>query len=219
MDKRILLVLVIVMIILLALPVLAKPKNTPPGQQRLQQPTAATPDPSTPTATPITTPTTAVQEAGTDWEMIGAIVGIIAVIGALVGWYISKKRKSKTSDYLNNINVTYTQYKSDTSKCEANLYLLKGRIEKDFTSGKIDEQALDFLHRRIEKYLKNVRRGIVEDMDLSPEARKEMNEMLKDGKITEEEYDSFIQSKNISEKDRKKMKKHLSKWKHKDGVR
>lgn len=206
--------LVILLIILLAAPVLAKPK-TPPGQQKFQQPTTTTTPTTTDPAT-TTTPTTTTQEAGTNWEMIGAIVGIIAVAGALVGWYISKKKKSKTSDYLNNINVTYTQYKSDTSKCEANLYLLKERIEKDFTSGKIDDQALDFLHRRIEKYLKNVRLGIVEDLDLSPEARKEISEMLKDGKISEEEYNSFTKSKNISDKDRKKMEKHLSKWKRKD---
>lgn len=236
MKKKLVLGLIILLIaILLIVPVLAKPKTTPPGHAKAAAPTAAT-LPSTPTSavdpvpvspvnepvvptiiqiTPAATNATAAAE-GTDWEKVGAIVGILAIIGAVIGWYVTKKRRSKSSGYLKNINETFNEFKSDTTKCEANLYLLKEKIEKDFTDGKIDEQSLQLLHGRIEKYLKNVRMGIVDGLDVSPDAKKELAKMLKDGKISEEEYDAFVKSKSLSEKDKNLLTKHIAKWKKKD---
>ncbi|MBU0460981.1 MAG: hypothetical protein KJ574_00180 [Nanoarchaeota archaeon] len=232
MNKRLVLLgIVIILILLLSAVVLAKPK-TPPGQAKFEQTTPVTT--TTPTSesdqsaqttqtassAPATTssapPSSVASTKDTNWEMIGAIVGILAIMGAVVGWFFAKRQKSKTSNYLREINTTYNQLKSDTSKCEANLYLLKERIEKEYTSGKIDEQGIEFLHRRIDTYLKNVRMGIVDNLDISPEAKKELAGMLKDGRISEEEYDSFTSSKKLSKKDIEKVQAHLSKWKKKD---
>jgi len=204
-------VLAILVLLLLAMPVIAQ-KKVPPGQQKFQQPS---PEPTTiiTTTAPSTTQT---SSDGTNWEMIGALVAIIAALTAGIGWYVTNKKKSKTSGYLGEINTTYNKFKNDSSKCEANLYVLRERIEKDFTSGKIDEHNLGLLHGRIERYLKNVRMGIVDDLDISADAKKELSKMLKDGIVSEEEYTSFVKHKDLSSKDKSSVEKYLAKWKRKD---
>ena len=192
--------LTLLLVLLLALPVLAQ-KSVPPGQQKFQQPTTVVQAPA---------------DSGTNWEMIGALVAIIVALAAGIGWFLTNKKKSKTSNYLSEINSTYNKYKTDTSKCEANLYLLRERIEKAFTQGKIDEHNLSLLHGRIERYLKNVRMGIVDDLDISAAAKQELSKMLKDGKVSEDEYTSFVQHKNISAKDKSNVERYISKWKGKD---
>ncbi len=237
MKKKILIgLIVLIIIVLLLTPVMAKGKKDAPGQNKDTAATTVETLPSTPTSavapvpvSPVSQPTVptiiqvtapetnaTAQEEGTDWEMVGAIVGILAIIGALIGWYFSRKKRSKSSHYLKDINETFNEFKSDTSKCEANLYILKEKIEKEFTEGKIDEQSLQLLHGRIEKYLKNVRLGIVDGLDVSQDAKKELANMLKDGKITEEEYNEFIKSKSLSKKDKDLLSKHMAKWKKKD---
>jgi len=223
---------VLLLVLLLAVPVLAKPK-TPPGQAKWSEPTTI----PTTTATTSSEPTitkastssatetstsnstgTASVENGTNWEMVGAIVGILVALSAGVGWYFSYMKKAKTSKYMKAIRQILTD-NSDRSKCEAKLYLLRDGIERDFSDGKIDEHSLDLLQRRIDRHLKELRMGTVNKLDISAAAKKEIAIMLKDGKVSEDEFESFTKSKVFSKTDIGKVKDQLARWKGKDKVK
>ncbi|MFH1064548.1 MAG: hypothetical protein V1729_05685 [Candidatus Woesearchaeota archaeon] len=198
-------------VMLLSSTALAKPA-TPPGQTKFTQPTTTTT--TLPAAT--TTSTSIPVDDGPNWEMIGAIVGILAGIGAGIGWYFSYRKKAKTSRYMRAIRQLLDEHGKDRSKCEAKLYLMKDAVEKDFTDGKLDEQSMDLLHRKIDKSLKSLRMGAVDTMDISSAAKKELAVMLKDGKISDGEYSSFTKSKLFSKTDISKVKDQLARWKGHD---
>jgi len=236
MKKIIPIIFLIVILLLLASPAEAakggkkgKPDTTPDTTPKAEPTPEPTPTPTTeptdisagslenadPDAQPVrteTTPETA-TDPGTNWEMVGAILGLIALIGFPVGWYINKKKRGAMSAYLSEINTTYGEVGDAPSKAEAKLLLLQKKIEKDFTQGKIDDHNLEFLHRKIEKYLSEIRSGLVEDMAVSSEVKKEMKHMLKDGQISKKEFDSFMKNTQFSKKDRDAVSKHLKKWK------
>jgi len=154
-------------------------------------------------------------EKGINWEAIGAIVGIVAAIAAFVGWLLTKKGRSITSKYLKEINSVFNEYRNDSSRCESELYNIKEKIERDFSKGKLSEESFSLLDSRIDKYLGEIRKGIITKFELSPKIRKELNEMLKDGIITEDEYKRFskMNLKELSKEDREKLERLMKKWK------
>ena len=156
---------------------------------------------------------------GINWEMIGVILVIIFGIG---GWILTKKRRSLISKYIKNINNVYNSCKNNSAKCEAELNNLKEQIEKDFAAGKITEQSYDILNKKIEDYVKNLRKGIIKaGFELTPDIKKELHNMLEDGIVTEKEYAKFIKVdiKGMSEADRAKLNYLVKKWKEKDRIK
>lgn len=153
----------------------------------------------------------ATQE-GIDWNMVGGIIAIISVIIALVGWFLTRKKSSNTSKYLDEINQTYLGYKGNSDKCEMKLIEVKAKIERELAAGKITEQSFDILDRRIESYLGNIRKGIVNKFYLSPEVKKKVDQALKDGKISKEEYEGIKNIKEIALDKKEKLLKLLKKW-------
>ncbi|MEM4336580.1 MAG: hypothetical protein QXG86_01080 [Candidatus Woesearchaeota archaeon] len=158
------------------------------------------------------------EEKGINWEFIGAISGVIAIIAAFIGWFLTKKGRSRASDYIKNINETYNKYKNDASKCETELYRMKEQLEVDFSKGRISEESFNMLDSRIDKYLSEVRKGIVTTFEISPKLKKELHKMLKDGVISEEEYKEFLRMdlSDISRRDREKIEHYINKWRKKN---
>jgi len=201
--------LVLVVLILLVLPA----TYSAPAWKKQSQPTQ--PTQTTPTTIKeivIINNTTTPQQTGFDWNMIGAIIAIIAVLVSLIGWFLTRKRSSNTSKYLDEINQTYSEYKGNSDKCEMKLVEVKAKIEKELATGKITEQSFDILDRRIESYLGNIRKGIVNKFDLSPEIKKRVDQALKDGKISKEEYESIKNIKEIALNKKERLLKLLKKW-------
>ena len=160
---------------------------------------------------------TASPEKGTDWEMISAFIAIAVAFAGVVGWILTRKRKSITSKYLREINQTFETNKRNLTECESKLLELKNKIEEDFSKGKLTEQSFDILDRRLDKYLGEVRKGIVHKIALSSEARKVIDKALADGKISDEEYKelSKLDLKELSKEAREKLFKLIRKWKEK----
>jgi hypothetical protein len=158
-----------------------------------QQPPEPTPEP---------TPEPVEEENGINWEAIGVI---IIVVGAGVGWFITKKKRGLTSKYLKEINNAFETLKDNPGKCEIKLYSLKDKIEEQFIAGKITEQSYALLEGKIE----------------TSKIKKELDEMLADGIITEEEYKRYVglDKKDLSWKDKNKLDTLMRKWKDKDKSR
>jgi len=161
---------------------------------------------------------TSPQEKGVNWESIGAIVGIAGLAAGFLGWFLSRKERGTTAKYLREIDRAFNQYRDDTSRCESALYDIKEKIEKEFSHGKINDSAFSILDARLDKYLAEVRKGVIStQFKLSEETKKKLENMLEDGVISKEEYATFskMNIKELSAKDRARLKSLMKKWEEK----
>lgn len=196
-------ILIIIALILLVLPII----NAVPAWKR--QPATST-EPTKEII--IINQTVPIQKEGTNWEMIGVIIAVLAIAISLIGWLLTRKKSSTTSKYIDEINNTYSEYKGNSDKCEMKLVEMKAKIEEELAAGKITEQSFDILDRRIEGYLGNIRKGIVNKFDLSPDVKKKVDQALKDGKISREEYEGIKNLKELALDKKDKLLKLLKKW-------
>lgn len=160
---------------------------------------------------------TTVSSKSFNWEMFGVI---LAVIGAIIGWLISRRIRGKTAKYMSEIDGVYRSYNKNANKCEAELANLREQIENDFKKGKINDQSLAILDARIEKYAQQLRSDIVDKRaELPDDLKKKIKNMLSDGIITKEEYNHFknIMGKSqMDAKDKEEINRIMKKWKDED---
>lgn len=158
------------------------------------------------------------KSGGIDWNLVGGVAAIIALAAAGIGWFLSRKERGMTSKYMREIDKSFNEFRDNTSKCESVLYNIKEKIEKDFAKGKINDSAFSILDARLDKYLSDVRKGVIgAQFKLTEANKKELDSMLDDGVITEKEYDKFKKMK-ISElpaAERKKLESLMKKWEEK----
>lgn len=125
---------------------------------------------------------------------IGIILAVIAVLLAATGFtFASKKKQKSISKYMNKIDDTYTEYKMKAKRCEAELYRLKDIVDDELKSGKIDDSAYQLLMNRIENYMVDIQKQIVNEKfgGLPSSLKDEMFKMMEDGEITESEMDAM----------------------------
>lgn len=148
--------------------------------------------------------------------MLGVIVAVIGGFGGtVITGFLKKKKRGKVSLLLEKINGAYSQFRSNSSKCEAELLNLKEEIDNHFTDGTLTDQGYAILKKRIDKYLADVRKGVVSSgFDLSSDNKNELNNMLEDGKISEKEYELFKKLKldNLSASEQKNLDKLMTDW-------
>ena len=154
-----------------------------------------------------------------NWVQI--LGGLLAVIVALIGWYFSRRARGKTAQYMTEIDKVYYKHNKNTNKCEAELTAIKETIEEDFKNGKINDQSLAILDKRIDKYAKELRSGIIgkKFTSLPEDMGKTIKHMLSDGVITKEEYDHFskaLKGSKMSSKDKEELDQLMKKWKKED---
>lgn len=197
---------IIFVLILLVLPMI----NAVPAWKK--QPTQT--QPTVVEKTVIINNTSAPVEEGVNWNMIGGVIAIISILTALVGWFLTRKKSSTTSKYLTEINKTFDDYKNNSDQCELKLSELKYKLEKEFASGKLTEQSYDILDRKIETHLTNIRKGIINQFNLSGDIKDKIDKSLKDGKISKEEYANIIKTDltNLAKDKKEKLLKLLKKW-------
>ncbi len=220
-----------IIIALLSAPVMAaKPAWAGKGKDTTTDTTAATKSTATSTGGKTTTSTAPVketvvivqnitsQESGLEWDKIGAIVSSIAIVGAAIGWFITRKSRGLTSKYLRDLDKAFHTYKDNASKCESAIYNVKEEIERDFSKGKLNDQALALLETRVDKYLGNIRKDVLKtNVELPADILRDLDKMLKDGFISEEEYKKFasMDIASLSKKDQEKLKSLVQKWRKK----
>ena len=88
------------------------------------------------------------------WALVLSLVGIILAITGFS--FANAKKKKSTSKYLVRIDDTFTNFKTQSSQCEAELYRIQEQIEEDLKTAKIDESTYHLLTSRIEKYKKQI---------------------------------------------------------------
>lgn len=100
---------------------------------------------------------TASAAAQTPWNMIAAIVTILAGLAGIFGYsFATHKKKRAISKYMEEIDATFSEYKWKSKRCEAELYRLHELLVERLKKGKIDESLYDLLTKRIDKYLHEI---------------------------------------------------------------
>lgn len=158
------------------------------------------------------------------WANMGIILTIIAVIIAATGFTFAAKRKQKSiSKYMNQIDDTYSEYKMKAKRCEAELYRLKDIVDDELKSGKIDDSAYQLLMNRIEGYMVDVQKQIVNEKfgGLPASLKDEMFKMMEDGEITENEFETMqklIKRSELSASEQDNLLAQIKDFKKQDEV-
>lgn len=127
-------------------------------------------------------------------DNLATIVAVLTVLTAISGFTFAAKRKQKSiSKYINQIDDTYSEYKMKAKRCEAELYRLKDIIDDQLKTGKIDEGAYHLLMGRIEGYMVDIQKQIVNEKfgGLPATLKDQMFQMMEDGEITETELEAM----------------------------
>ena len=164
-----------------------------------------------PTATNATAPAT--EERRINWEAISVA---LVVIGALIGWLISRRIRNKSAYYLKEIDAAHRRHKDEPETLDAALGELRERIVKDFEKSRLTDSALAMLEGRIDKYSKGAKvDAIATGFRLPKDIKRQIKAMLDDGVISEEEYDRFTEMDltHLSQKEYERLTKLMQKWK------
>lgn len=155
---------------------------------------------------------------------VGTIVAIITVIIAISGFTFAAKRKQKSiSKYINQIDDTYSEYKMKAKRCEAELYRLKDIVDDQLKTGKIDEGAYSLLMGRIEGYMIDIQKQIVNEKfgGLPASMKDQMFKMMEDGEITEAELEAMqtlIKRSELSASEKDSLLETVKDFKKQDEV-
>lgn len=158
------------------------------------------------------------------WNNLGIILTIIAVLLAATGFTFAAKRKQKSiSKYMNQIDDTYSEYKMKAKRCEAELYRLKDIVDNELKSGKLEDSAYQLLLNRIEGYMIDIQKQIVNEKfgGLPASLKEEMFKMMDDGEITETEFETMqklIKRSELSVREQDSLLAQIKDFKKQDEV-
>ena len=114
----------------------------------------------------------------------------------------------------------YKQNRNNPAKCEKKLEEIRQNIDEEFKKGKLNDQALSILEKRIDKYSGNLRQDVINKrFDLPQGLDRSIKNMLSDGIITKEEYDHFtkkITKAGLGAKEKEELKRMMKRWKDSD---
>jgi len=130
------------------------------------------------------------------------LLGILALLLAATGFTFAAKRKQRSiAKYINEIDNTYSEFKMKSKRCEAELYRLRDIVDEQLKNGKLDEGAYQLLMNRIEGYMVEVQKQIVNEKfgGLPENLKNELFNMMESGDISEKEYEKFQTLINKSE--------------------
>jgi len=139
------------------------PTTTPPTTTPT---TTATPSTSITTRTPTSTSTTTTAERSStgppplapEASFVMQIVGLaVAVVTPVSVWLFSRRRRSRLRFLMRNIESTFTKFRSDVSKCEVALLLIKEEAQRDLEEGRITAEQFALIDKRLQEYLKELR--------------------------------------------------------------
>jgi parallel beta-helix repeat protein len=158
------------------------------------------------------------------WGLIMAIIsGLAAILLFIFGLYRVRKKKGALKTYMAEIDEISTTKEEDPVEYDYKLSELEDKISSEFKGGHIED-----LHFMMLKDIISSRRGearkaeISQKFDRLPEGVvKNLDEMLKDGKISREEYEGFVatisKTTTLSPYEKKELSQMIGKWESEDG--
>jgi hypothetical protein len=157
------------------------------------------------------------------WGLILAIGSAIAAILLFtVGFVRVKRKKGALKIYMTEIDDISDQKEVSPAEYEHKINELEDRINNDFREGNIED-----LHYLMLQDILATRRGDIRKATISRKFEKlpegvtrELDEMLKDGKISREEYENFVatisMTKSLTGDQKKELSKMIEKWEFED---
>jgi hypothetical protein len=155
------------------------------------------------------------------WGLVLAIGGaIITAILAVFGFLRVKKKRGKLKYYMKKIDEIKKEAISPSEK-EKKFFDLRDLIKSEFSEGKIEESHYLVLEREIETTTTRIRKESIKgDLEDHKGIKREVEEALEDGVITDEEYaileKRIIQDKDLTASERKNLLSKLSQWARED---
>ncbi|MFC1655797.1 hypothetical protein ACFL3C_02930 [Patescibacteria group bacterium] len=152
----------------------------------------------------------------------GLVITLLALVVAASGFTFAAKRKQRSiSKYINQIDDTYSEYKMKAKRCEAELYRLRDIVDDELKNGKLDDSAYGLLMQRIENYMVDIQKQIVNEKfgGLPASMKDEMFKMMEDGEITEKEFEAMqtlIKRSELSSSDQDSLLQTIKEFKHQD---
>jgi len=127
-----------------------------------------------------------------------------------------RRKKSKLREYLDQIEEITESEKNPHEK-EVALKKLKGQIRKDFSQELIIENHYLILLQHVDNAIGEIRTSLLEERVAMPEElRGDVEEVLGDGVVTRDEYNSILNrirtTKDMTPIEKNKLTGMLSRW-------
>lgn len=158
----------------------------------------------------------------TNPEVVVGIIGLVAIgAGSAYGVYRRKKKHSRFSELLTELDDIYASFKLNPKRCETELEKIKGTINSDLKKSTIDDNNYSILKGRIDEILGEIRSESIrtEVAELPKDIELKIKDMLIDGEMTRAEYDKIlplIKGSDMAVDDKEKTKKIVESWMKKE---
>ncbi len=127
------------------------------------------------------------------WDKLGLIGGfIVAIISGIIGKVVADRKKKRFKNILDQTNNLITDYMDGHYKLEAKLIDQKERISQAFEDGHVNENQFLILKHRLDDIQNILDVHQQGDVQLSEGSVDEISAIVKDGKVTEKEFNRIL---------------------------
>lgn len=123
------------------------------------------------------------------WDKLGILLAILIVMGS---FYFTFRKKRRFRHMLYQTNDLLKNYIEGKYKIDNQVIEQKERVNRSLESGRINENQFLILKQRIEEIETIIESRLSDVKGLSPDIKKEIAKILKDGIITEKEYSRLM---------------------------
>jgi hypothetical protein len=165
---------------------------------------------------------------GLSWDLWGILLEIVVLLStgvlAFIGYRRLSKKKGALKVYMEKIEDISKLKNKDPTKFERKLNEVEVQINTEFKEGKIEDLHYLMLQEIITSKRGDVRRAEVSRkfQSLPKGITENLDDMLKDGKITKEEYMAFVstiqKSETLTPYERQELSRMVEKWEVEDTV-
>ncbi|UCF08204.1 MAG: right-handed parallel beta-helix repeat-containing protein [Thermoplasmata archaeon] len=156
------------------------------------------------------------------WGLVLAILsGVVAILLAVIGLLRVRRKKNRMKEHMMEMDRVMEE-EEDPSAVDDKLEEFEQQIREEFSQGKLEDLHFLLLQEVIASKRGAVRKAVVtRKFGRLPEGViKDLDEMLKDGKISKEEYGTFMstisKSETLSPQEKEELSKMIAKWEEED---